>query len=70
MKKYIIISDGGYTQDPNGLEVENLQILDIIDADSEEEAIAKFKEDPYYLDWKSTNLACSEMASKITFNNQ
>lgn len=38
MKKYIFLSADGYTEAPDNTEVQNLQVLDIVEANSPSEA--------------------------------
>ena len=40
MKKYIFLSADGYTEAPDNTEVQNLQVLDIVEANSPNEAFS------------------------------
>lgn len=46
MTKFIIVSVEGYTQDPSGKEVDNMQVLAEIEADSGAEALEQLKKIP------------------------
>jgi hypothetical protein len=45
MKHFIFYTTEGQTQDDNGQDIENCQILDFQDAETLEDAVAKFKEE-------------------------
>jgi hypothetical protein len=63
MKKYVIFTDGGYTEDNDGNVVENMQILDMVDANSFEEAKEKFYEEgnQFHIGFEDSNIKIAEI---------
>ena len=67
MKKYILLTDEGFTEAPNGSYVENLQVIDIVEANSPNDA---FNLSEIWLDMKKhgftkEGLICYELGERV-----
>lgn len=62
MKRYIALTDEGYTYEPDGKDIENLQVLGIAEGADEEEAIDNLlKESPWIKNTSFKSIICLEI---------
>jgi len=62
MKKYIFLTDEGFTQGPDGSEVENLQVLGIAEGADEERALYNLlRENPWIGGTSFNSAMCIEI---------
>ena len=62
MKKYIVLTDEGCTYEPDGKDIENLQVLGIAKGVDEEEAIDNLlKENPWIKNTSFKSIMCLEI---------
>lgn len=62
MKKYIVLTDEGYTYEPDGKDIENLQVLGITEGANEDEAVDNLlNESPWIKNTSFKSIMCLEV---------